>query len=215
MLKASYASGAEAEHETTRGVALETAAAQVAARLSPVGTAEQTLVVEVDRGLCRLVQALLALALGREVRIVVAQRDVRPRREPLHRTHEVELLDLAHECDRVTALLATETKIGPELGVHRERRRLLGVERAQTLEATPDTLERDVLADEGDEIGGLANPLDVFVEDAHCYTAPSLRRPWLRCVRTTRRLWPRHGVHTPLGKSSGRQPSRSTPRPNA
>ena len=86
----------------------------------------------------------------------------------------------------------------PLLGVHRERRRLLGVERAQTREAAADTLQRDVLADQRDDVGGFPDPLHVLVEDAH---------PRLQTTRA--RQTPRRG------RSSGRQPRSSTPRPSA
>ena len=64
--------------------------------------------VVVDRRGDRLVQTVLALAVLGHVGIVVTQLDARTRREPLDRTHEIEVLHLAHERDRVTALLATE-----------------------------------------------------------------------------------------------------------
>ncbi len=41
------------------------------------------------------------------------------------------------------------------------------MERTQTLEATADAFQRDVLADQRDEISRFANSGDVVVEDAH------------------------------------------------
>ena len=60
--------GRPSERELAGDVAVETAAAQIAARVARVGRVEQTAVVEVDRGLHRFVQPLLALAVLREAR---------------------------------------------------------------------------------------------------------------------------------------------------
>src|SRR5207244_11089095 len=80
---------------------------------------------------------------------------------------EVEMLDLANEGDRVAALLAAEPIPHALLGAHRERRRLLLMERAQPLEATADAFQRDVLADQCDEIRRFPHSRDVVVENAH------------------------------------------------
>ena len=68
--------------------------------------------------------------------------------------------------------------------------------------AAADALQRDVLTDERDEIGGFPDSLHVLVENAHLAQATARRG---RCST----------VHTPRGRSSGRQPSSSTPRPSA
>ena len=101
--------GRPSDRELPGGVAVEATAPQVAARDPGVGRLEQTPVVEVDRGLHRLrANVGVALALLRERRVVVAQRDVGPRREPLDRADEVEMLDFANERDRIAALFAAE-----------------------------------------------------------------------------------------------------------
>ena len=123
--------------------------------------------VEVDRGGHRLDEPLLARAVLGDVLVVVAQRDAGARREPLDRVDEVEVLDLAHERDRVAARLATEAYEPPISGLMLNDGDLLGVERAQADEAAPDALEREVLAGQRDEIGGVADPRHVLVEDAH------------------------------------------------
>ena len=92
------------------------------------------------------------------------------------------MLDLAHERDRVTALLTTEAVPHALLGAHRERRRLLLMERAQPLEATADAFQRDVLAHQRDEIRRFSHSRDVVVENAHRVQAMGSRRgshaPW-------------------------------------
>ena len=68
--------------------------------------------VEVDRGVDGFAEALLArsVAWPRGV-VVVAKRDPGACREPFDRVDEVEVLDLAHEADRVAARLAAEAVV--------------------------------------------------------------------------------------------------------
>ena len=187
--------GRVAEREPPHDVAVVAAAAEVAARVPGLGRAEQQVTVEGDRFADRVVQPLLALALLRERRVVVTERDPGARRESFDGFGEVEVLDLADERDRVAALLAAEAVEDAHFRIDRERRRLLAVERAQADEAAADALEPDVLARERDEVGDFADPSHVLVEDAH------------RC-RVRRGL-------DPAGRSSGRQPSSSTPSASA
>src|SRR5438105_7039491 len=77
------------------------------------------------------------------------------------------MLELADEGDRIAALLAAEAIPDIFLGADRERRRLLGVEGTKAGDAAPDALQRDVLAGQRDEIGGLPDPLHVLGEDSH------------------------------------------------
>src|SRR6185436_16869829 len=114
-----------------------------------------------------VLQALLALALGRERDVVVAQRDTGARGEALDGLYEVEMLELADERDRVAAFLTAETIKDALLGADRERRRFLGMERAEAGDAAADALEHDVLAGQRDEIRGLPDPLHVLGEDSH------------------------------------------------
>ena len=78
-------------------------------------------------------------------------------------------------------------------GADRERRRLLGVERTQTGEVAADAVQRDVVTCERDEVRDFSDSRHILVEDSHWLSAQSRR---------------------PRGRSSGRQPSSSTPRPN-
>ena len=88
--------------------------------------------VEVDRRADRLDQALLLRAVLGDGLVVVAQRDAGTRREPLDRVDEVEVLDLAHERDRVAARLATEAVVAARCsGLIENDGGLLGVERAE------------------------------------------------------------------------------------
>ena len=80
---------------------------------------------------------------------------------------EVEVLDLLHEADGVASGPAAEAVIQSLLAVDRERRRLLGVERAQPHPPPAHPLEGDVLGRDRDEVGRLAHPGDVVGDDAH------------------------------------------------
>src|SRR5262249_41942675 len=131
------------------------------------GRLEEQPVVESDGGTDDLAEALLALAVLPDVGVVVAERDAGARRQTLDGFDEVQLLGLANERDRVAALLAAEAVPDQQLGIDRERRGLLGVERAQAHEAAADALEGDVLPGERHELGPLADPGDVVVEAAH------------------------------------------------
>src|SRR5262249_28144674 len=179
-------------------VTFEAAAAQITAREPRVRVLEQSLVIKVDCGLHRFVQSLLAFAFGRKVRVVVAKRDVRARRESFDCFDEVEVLDFTNERDRVTALVATEAVKDRLVRAHRKRRRLLGMERTQSRVVAANALQRDVLAYERDEVGGISYSRHILVEDPH-----NVR---LRGV-------PTH--YTPLGKSLADQPRSSTPSASA
>ena len=100
--------GRVAHHELADRVAVEPATSDVATGVPRVVGLQQPVVVEVDRCPHGLGQAGLALPVARMRRVVVAECDVGLRRESLDGTDEVEVLDLAHERDRVPALLATE-----------------------------------------------------------------------------------------------------------
>src|SRR5207247_2410499 len=136
QLAAQYveAVGSPSDRELAGDVTVEAAAAEIPTRVSSVGRVKQTPVVEVDRRLHRFVQSLAALPIFGERGVVVAQRDVGARGEALDGLDEVEVFDLPQERDRVTALLASEAKPNLHFGVHRERRRLLRVERTQARE---------------------------------------------------------------------------------
>jgi len=51
--------------------------------------------------------------------------------------------------------------------MHRERRSLLLMERAQPLEPATDAFQRNVLTDQRDQIGRFPHSRDVVVENAH------------------------------------------------
>ncbi len=85
--------------------------------------------------------AVLALAL-----VGVAQGDAGPAGQQLDRGDEVEVLDLPDERDGVAPDLAAPAAVEPELLVHVERGRLLGVERAEAHPALTHPPELGVLA---------------------------------------------------------------------
>ncbi len=153
--------------EAAGGVTVEVPGPEVLATRPALGRLDEQAVVERDRGADDLGEALLALAVLADGDVVVAERDADARCEPFDSLDEVEVLDLPDERDRVAALLTTEAVIDAELGIDRERGSLLGVERAQAHEPTPDALERDVLPGQRHQVGRLADTGDVVVEDAH------------------------------------------------
>ncbi len=123
--------------------------------------------VEVDRLGDRGDEAIAPRAILGHRLVVVPQGDAGTRRETFDGLDEIEMLDLADERDRVAVRLATEAVVPRELWVDVERRGLLGVERAEPEVAIADALEREVLAREGDEVGRVADPRNVLVEDSH------------------------------------------------
>ena len=68
--------------------------------------------------------------------------------------------------------LAAEAVVEALLGVDAERRRLLGVERAQPAPAPAHLLQRGVLADQGHDVGGRPDLGDLLVRYAHARTVP-------------------------------------------
>ena len=97
--------------EAAHGVAVEPATAEVPARGAALGRVEHQLLVEVDRGAHRLDQPGTPATVLGDGLVVVAQRDAGTRREPLDRVDEVEVLDLAHERDRVAGRPAAEAVV--------------------------------------------------------------------------------------------------------
>ena len=163
--------GRPSDGEGPGHVAVEAPAAEVAAGDAGAGIVEQEPVVESDgcgRGLDEAVAALPVLGDGG---VVVAEGDAGLGRQPLDGGGEVEVLDLPDEADGVAAGAAAEAVVQAELGVDRERRRLLGVEGAEPLVAAPDPLEGEVLGYDGDHVRRLPDPGHVLVEDPHCCRA--------------------------------------------
>ena len=79
---------------------------------------------------------------------------------------------LDQERERVAALAAAEAVEDPAVGIDLERRRLLVVEGTEALEAAAGLLERDVPADELDEVGAIADRLErLFGDPAHARRA--------------------------------------------
>ena len=120
--------------------------------------------VELGGRLERSVEALLA-APGHPTLLLV-ELDVGPVGEQPHRVRELHVVDLHHEAEYVAAQPAAEAV--PQLSgrIDLERGRLLPVERTQPPEQPALGLEQDSLVDERDEVGGVADPRDVFICDA-------------------------------------------------
>ena len=74
--------------------------------------------------------------------------------------------------DGVARRLAAEAVVEALLGVDAERGGLLGVEGAQAAPAPSDLLQRGVLADEGDDVGGRPDLGDFLVRYPHALTVP-------------------------------------------
>ena len=97
--------------------------------------------------------------------------------QPAHGVDEVEVLDGPDEGDGVALGLAAEAVVEALFGVDAERRRLLGVERAQADPAPTLPLQGGVLPDQGDDVGGRPDPGDVLVGDAHRLSTVPRRCP--------------------------------------
>ena len=130
--------------------------------------------VEVDRLRHGLVQRGPALAVGGGGG-VLGDGDAAALGQAPHGLDEVDVLDLAHEGDGVTRLLAPEAVEHAHLGVDTERRGLLLVEGAQPHPARALLLERGVLADERHDVRGGPHTDDVLVRDGHARTVPRRR----------------------------------------
>ena len=78
----------------------------------------------------------------------------------LDRLLEVERLGGLHEADRVTRGAAAEAVVQPVLGVHRERRRALVVERAEARVARSDPSQIGARANELDHVDRVLDPID-------------------------------------------------------
>ena len=155
------------EVEAAGGVTVEVPGPEVLAPGAALGRFDEQAVVERDRGADDLAETLLALAVLADGDVVVTERDAGAARQPFDGLDEVEVLDLPDERDRVAALLTTEAVINRKFGIDRERGSLLGVERTQAHEPAADALEGDVLPGQRHQVGRLADPGDVVVEDAH------------------------------------------------
>ena len=148
-------------------ITVEATTPQVPTRVTARGVLQEKPVVKVDGRAHGLGQALaLAAILGRAGG-VVPQRDPGFGRESLDRVGELEALDLTDEGDGVAALLTPEAVVDAELRIDRETRRLLAVKGTETRKASAAPFERDVFADQRDDVGGLPNSCNVFFEDPH------------------------------------------------
>ena len=159
--------GRPADLEVAHHVAVEPPLAQVAAGGAGVGARKEPLVVPghgAGHGVDELGPPLAALAL---VAVGVAQGDPGLARQPLDRRGEVDLLLLHDEVEDVALGLAAEAVEDVLVGVDRERRGLLGVERAQPGPLPPDPPQRRVLGDDGHDVGRGPYRSDVLVVDAH------------------------------------------------
>jgi hypothetical protein len=80
-------------------------------------------------------------------------------REQLHRLEEPDLFRFLDELEHVPTDLAREAVVELTLGVDRERRRLLFVERAPAHEVPAHAPQRHALPDQLHDVGGRAHAL--------------------------------------------------------
>jgi hypothetical protein len=144
--------GRPAELELARYVAPDTARLEILARRSGVECVQQSFVIPLD-GLLHRRHRRLAFLTGRSGVGVVVQFDASAIGQESQRVHEVEVLDLAHERDLVTRGATAKAVVAALFGVHRERRGLLPVKRAQSGPATTGLLQGDGLTDQGHNVG--------------------------------------------------------------
>src|SRR5262249_51224007 len=117
---------------------------------------------------------------------LLGERDAEALRDPPHRVRERERLGLHHECEDVAVLAAAETVKEAALLADRERRRLLGVERAETDRAPTPPAERHDVRHHLDEARALPDGSDDLVPEA-AHRAPSRVRIGVLCLALLRR----------------------------
>ena len=100
-----------------------------------------------QRGALLLFAALLGRALAR-----ARHGDAALFRDGAHRVQEVALVHLHHELENVAADAAAEAVIDLLHRMHRERRRFLGVERAEAGEILAALFQAHVFADHADDV---------------------------------------------------------------
>ncbi len=194
--------GCEADAELLRGRAVEASLGEERARDLGVG-GEQLAGVELLReavgfdqpGPGRSAWPVLG---GLAVVLLAPQLDAVLVGEALHRVGEREPVVLHHERDDVAAFLAAEAVKKPTARGDVERRGLLVVEGAETLQrATTGVAQGDVGPDDVVDLRLLAHLCDVVLADASCHVAESTgrggpgRRRWGRKVAPTGVVSPR------------------------
>ena len=211
-----------AELERPRHLAAQPPRPEVVARLPGGRILEQRPVVPLDRRAHRLDQPLAPSPLARLAGRRVGELHPGLGRQVLDGADEVDVLVLLDEREHVARLVAPEALVAPGLLADVERRRPLGVERAQPDPVATGLAQGDELADDVDDRHRRPQPLDVVVGDGHvgsrrsktrsarCLAGP--RRPTLdplRCPPAVRRR--RRFVG--LGRARSRARSRRRARP--
>ena len=158
----------EADAEGVEDLRAEPSALQVLPRLRRLRRAAQERGVEVRGAIEHVAQARPALPrlLGLRVRPLALDLDAVPLRERLHGLREGQSLLLLDELDRVSTDPAAEAVVHALLGIDRERRRALVVERTEAHERRPAAPQLRVRRDDLDEVGRLLHPLDRVVGEA-------------------------------------------------
>src|SRR5262249_60999083 len=111
----------------------------------------------------------------------LGHRDAGASRQHLDRLEEADLLGLLDELEHVAAGFAPEAVVELPLGVHRERRRLLLVERAAADEVPAHPLQGHGLGDDLDDVARRAHALDPVVAAARALArGPAARAARLR-----------------------------------
>jgi len=94
-------------------------------------------------------------------------------RKALHRFRKAEVLELHEELEDVAALVTSETVIQSLLGIDRERRGLLLVERAQTFPAAAPLFQTNVVANNLDKVRRLTDASDDITVQVSIYHSGS------------------------------------------
>jgi hypothetical protein len=163
---------AVADGEVLGGGLVEAALGEELAAGVRLGADGELLHVVVGGDLVGLDQAdaLAALIGGVVPALLVPQRDAGLGGQTLDRLREREVVDLHHERDGVAALLAAEAVEETLAGADLEGRRLLVVERAETLEvAAARVPQLEVLGHHGVDRDRVPNRLHVLVVDPSCH----------------------------------------------
>ena len=153
-----------AEHERLLDLPADAAPGQVLSRAGGVGRFPQKAIVELRRQ--AVGQMERGVGIGEVGRLPVGDLHSHALPQAPHGVRELDLLVLHQERERVPAGLAAEAVVHPLLGAHRERGRLLGVERTEANPAAAALLELHDLADDLDDVGAVPDLLDDVVGNA-------------------------------------------------
>ena len=145
---------------------MDSAALQILPGHLTGGFTGQTLLPSLGDSLVELEQLILDGSLVSDGRIIVhLQRNSRAFGQAPNSVHEVQVFVLFNESEHIPTLPAAEATEDLPRGIHIEARRLLFVERAQAHEVSAIALQRNMRADDIDDVVSSADLLKSALRD--------------------------------------------------